>query len=50
MGHPTIYPTGTTVYLPEKAWSGYTISQAGFSTGGKERAVQMSFFGMETGG
>jgi len=28
MGHPTIYPTGTTVYLPEKAWSGYTIFQA----------------------
>lgn len=28
MGHPTIYPTGTTVYLPEKAWSGYTIYQA----------------------
>jgi hypothetical protein len=50
MGHPTIYPTGTTVYLPEKAWSGYTISQAGFSTGGKERAVRMSCFGMETGG
>lgn len=28
MGHPTIYPTGTTVYNPEKAWSGYTIYQA----------------------
>ncbi len=28
MGHPTIYPTGTTVYKPEKAWSGYTIYQA----------------------
>jgi len=28
MGHPTIYPTGATVYLPEKAWSGYTIFQA----------------------
>jgi len=28
MGHPTIYPTGTTVYLPEKTWSGYTIFQA----------------------
>ncbi|GBF72159.1 thioredoxin [Paenibacillus sp. 598K] len=28
MGHPTIYPTGTTVYRPEKAWSGYTIFQA----------------------
>lgn len=28
MGHPTIYPTGATVYNPEKAWSGYTIFQA----------------------
>ena len=28
MGHPTIYPTGATVYNPEKAWSGYTIYQA----------------------
>ncbi|WP_438448744.1 aryl-sulfate sulfotransferase [Gorillibacterium sp. sgz5001074] len=28
MGHPTIYPTGATVYRPEKAWSGYTIFQA----------------------
>jgi len=43
MGHPTIYPTGTTVYLPEKAWSGYTISQAGFSTGGKERGADVIF-------
>jgi Arylsulfotransferase (ASST) len=28
MGHPTIYPTGATVYHPKKAWSGYTIYQA----------------------
>jgi hypothetical protein len=28
MGHPTIYPTGATVYNPDKAWSGYTIYQA----------------------
>lgn len=28
MGHPSIYPTGATVYKPEKAWSGYTIYQA----------------------
>ena len=25
MGYPTIYPTGVTVYKPEKAWSGYTV-------------------------
>src|SRR5471030_518849 len=27
MGHPTIYPTGATIYNPKKAWSGYTIFQ-----------------------
>lgn len=25
MGQPTIYPTGVTIYNPEKAWSGYTV-------------------------
>lgn len=29
MGHSTIYPTGATVYNPDKAWSGYTVFQAG---------------------
>ncbi len=28
MGHPTIYPTGVTVYDPEKCWNGLTIFQA----------------------
>jgi len=28
MGYPSIYPTGTTIYNPEKCWSGYTIFQA----------------------
>lgn len=28
MGHPTIYPTGATIYNPQKAWSGFTIYQA----------------------
>ena len=28
MGLPTIHPTGTTVYNPEKAFNGYTIFQA----------------------
>ncbi len=22
---PTVYPTGTTIYKPEKTWSGYTL-------------------------
>jgi len=25
MGYPTVFPTGVTVYNPEKAWSGYTV-------------------------
>ena len=25
MGHPTIYPTGVTIFKPEKCWGGYTI-------------------------
>jgi hypothetical protein len=28
MGHPSIYPTGVTLYEPEKAWGGYTLFQA----------------------
>jgi len=28
MTYPTVYPTGATVYLPERCWSGYTIFQA----------------------
>jgi arylsulfotransferase ASST len=28
MAYPTIYPTGATVYNPEKCWNGYTVFQA----------------------
>ena len=28
MGHPSVYPTGTTIYDPEKCWNGYTIYDA----------------------
>ncbi len=24
---PTVYPTGTTIYNPEKCWNGYTLFQ-----------------------
>ena len=24
-GFPSVYPTGTTIYNPDKAWNGYTI-------------------------
>lgn len=27
MGHPTIHPTGVTVYNPEKCWNGFTVFQ-----------------------
>ena len=26
---PTVYPTGTTIYDPEKCWNGYTLFQSG---------------------
>lgn len=28
MTYPSVYPTGTTIYNPEKCWNGYTIFQA----------------------
>jgi len=28
MGHPTVYPTGVTIYDPERSWAGYTLFQA----------------------
>jgi len=28
VGGPTVYPTGTTIYKPEKCWNGYTIYQS----------------------
>ncbi|AEG59927.1 aryl-sulfate sulfotransferase [Desulforamulus ruminis] len=28
MTYPSVYPTGVTIYKPEKSWSGYTIFQA----------------------
>jgi len=28
MAYPTIYPTGTTIYDPDRCWNGYTIFQA----------------------
>ncbi|MDO0822733.1 aryl-sulfate sulfotransferase [Desulfosporosinus nitroreducens] len=28
MTYPSIYPTGVTIYNPEKSWSGYTVFQA----------------------
>ena len=28
MGHPSVYPTGVTVYNPDKCWNGFTIFQA----------------------
>ena len=28
MTYPSVYPTGTTIYNPEKCWNGFTIFQA----------------------
>jgi hypothetical protein len=28
MGYPSVYPTGVTVYDPDRAFSGYTLFQA----------------------
>ena len=30
---PTVYPTGTTIYKPDKSWSGYTIYQTELAPG-----------------
>src|SRR6476646_9237204 len=39
---PSVYPTGTTIYHPDKAWSGYTVldtpnSQGAVLIGGSAR-------------
>jgi hypothetical protein len=28
MAYPSIYPTGTTIFDPDKCWNGYTLYQA----------------------
>jgi hypothetical protein len=28
--YPTIYPTGTTIYKPDKCWNGFTIASGGY--------------------
>src|SRR5262245_22929130 len=38
---PSVYPTGTTVYRPDKAWSGYTV----FDTPGEQGAVLVDMNG-----
>ena len=38
---PTVYPTGTTIYDPQRAWSGYTI----FQTETREGAVLIDMNG-----
>ena len=29
MAYPSVYPTGTTIYYPEKCWNGYTVFPIG---------------------
>ncbi len=38
---PTIYPTGTTIYKPDKAWNGYTV----FPAAGKQGCVLIDMNG-----
>jgi hypothetical protein len=40
---PTVYPTGTTIYDPERAWNGYTV----FHTSGDQGAVLIDMNGRE---
>ena len=28
MAYPSVYPTGTTIFEPDKCWSGYTVFPA----------------------
>jgi hypothetical protein len=41
----TIYPTGTTVYNPEKCWNGYTLFQSSMNSGSKASAVLIDMNG-----
>jgi hypothetical protein len=40
---PTVYPTGTTIYQPEKTWNGYTV----FTTPGEHGSVLIDMNGNE---
>jgi hypothetical protein len=40
---PTVYPTGTTIYQPDKTWNGYTV----FSTAGEHGSVLIDMNGNE---
>ena len=40
-GYPTVYPTGTTIYEPDKTWSGYTF----FGTPEQQGAVVVDMNG-----
>ncbi len=52
MGHPTIYPTGVTIYNPDKCWNGLTIYQGQevgailMDMNGKEHNVWKGVHGM----
>ncbi len=41
LGYPSIYPTGTTIYAPQKTWSGYTV----FGTPGYQGTVLVDMNG-----
>ena len=35
----TVYPTGTTIYEPERCWNGYTVFASNMHGGAKAAAV-----------
>lgn len=41
----TVYPTGTTIYDPEKCWSGYTVFQTAMHGGAKSAAALIDMNG-----
>lgn len=51
MGHPSIYPTGVTIYNPEKCWNGYNLVQIKnvgallFDMNGNEVRIWKNFHG-----
>jgi hypothetical protein len=41
----SVYPTGTTIYDPEKCWNGYTVFQSNMSQGKRSKAILINMNG-----
>jgi len=42
---PSIYPTGTTIYHPEKCWNGFTLFQSMMNGGSNAAAILIDMNG-----